>query len=353
MSAVPGQFTGAGGGPLQSSGDQYLRKWALRLGPNAAGDNLVLSTSDQGYDLRIKFQIRQSDIQTPNTAIIRVYNLSDETALKAVQEYTTVSLEAGYINGRFGVIFAGVVKQYKVGHESPVDNYLDIFAADGVIEYNSSTINKTLAAPVSPITQYNQLTQAWQQSGLTIRPDPSLTDYFKTGILPRDRVNFGATADETALFARNREATWSIVNGQFQFTPRTAYEPGDIVVITPLTGQVNFPEATQDGVEVPCLLNPSIRIRQRIQLDNKSINFYYAPGRQGLSGQSGTQFPGYKTGITYYANPARDGIYVCLVIDYDGDSRGLPWYNRLVCVAVEPEQPPTNSVKLVSGLSPS
>jgi hypothetical protein len=53
------------------------------------GQELVLTTEQEGFDLRMTFKVRQADINTPNTAIITVYNLATTTAENAVSEFDT------------------------------------------------------------------------------------------------------------------------------------------------------------------------------------------------------------------------------------------------------------------------
>lgn len=340
MSAVPDQFIGSGSGPLQPPGDQWLRKWALKLG--GAGNNLVLSTSDQGYDVRIKFEVRQADAQTPNTCIVRCYNLADATAVRAVKEYTTLQLEAGYINGKFGEIFSGSIKQFKIGRESPTEKFLDIFAADGDIAYNQATMNKVLAAGSSAQDRMNAINQSWQAGGAQVSGISPFT--LKEQILPRPRVYYGMVADETRTFTKTQDMAWNIEGGKIVYTPFTAYGNGDVVVINSATGMIGFPESSNDGIVVTTLLNPAIRLRQRLQLDNKSLNLYFAPGGSP-TGQAGVVFPGYATGVNYYPSPAADGLYCALVLDYSGDTRGTPWYTIITALAVDPSSGQGAAVK--------
>ena len=106
---------------------------------------LVLYTGAAGLDLsqfRIKFSVQAADIESPNNAWIRVYNLSSDTMHQVATqgEYTSVSLSAGYEEGNFGVIFQGTIKQYRIGKENTTDSYLDIFAADSDVEFNQTFV---------------------------------------------------------------------------------------------------------------------------------------------------------------------------------------------------------------------
>lgn len=102
---------------------QYKRKASLLL----VDDDEVLDLSN----LRFRFQVKAMDVESPNNAAIRVYNLSRDTLVKIRGEFSRVILQAGYDNN-FGVIFDGTIKQFRIGREGTTDTYLDILAADGV-----------------------------------------------------------------------------------------------------------------------------------------------------------------------------------------------------------------------------
>src|SRR6516164_2276463 len=122
--------------------DLWMRKISLLILPSTDPD----SGTEKGLDLstlRIRFRTHQADVtaQRPPWATIRVYNLSPSTEKTAIQEYNSVVLNAGYQNGKYGVIFKGQIKDFRRGHESTVDSFLDIEAAAGDIYYNFATTN--------------------------------------------------------------------------------------------------------------------------------------------------------------------------------------------------------------------
>jgi hypothetical protein len=65
-------------------------------------------------------------------------------------EFNTVTLQAGYEGGNFGIIFQGSIKQTATGRERNVDSYVDIWAADGDEWTNFSVISQSLAAGQTP-----------------------------------------------------------------------------------------------------------------------------------------------------------------------------------------------------------
>jgi hypothetical protein len=364
--------------------DQYLRKWTLTLGSSGsvspsvagpglptgpqgslaggagmAGGGLVITTETPGYDFRMVFRIRHADSETPGTAEIRIYNLSDTTAANVIAEFDTVQLQAGYQSGHFGTIFQGQIKQYKRGRESAVDSYLDIFAADGDLALHYSLMGngqgRTLPAGSSfADVQRSIANDLVSGSGGTVTQG-QITQPTVGGVLPRSVVQYGMAVDEAREYARTTGTTWSIQNGQLQVMSSTAYKPGDRVVINSGTGMIGAPEVTQDGIYVTCLLNPNLYVRGLVQLDNRSLNQYFLPGGQPIAGQLPSFGPqGEAVGPTsqrfgvgppqFFASTAWDGVYMIICIDHIGDTRGQPWYSQITCLAVDPTNPPQASV---------
>ncbi|MGH9810446.1 MAG: phage protein, partial [Terriglobia bacterium] len=66
---------------------QYLRTLSVQVGTD----------SGQGLDFaqfRVVFQVRRGDIQTPNSADVRIYNVSDQTANRiGSKEFTRLTLQ--------------------------------------------------------------------------------------------------------------------------------------------------------------------------------------------------------------------------------------------------------------------
>ncbi|MGY0790966.1 phage protein [Azospirillum argentinense] len=292
------------------------------------------ATPGSGLDLsemRIVFKVNQSDIETPGTAFIRVYNLSDDTVRKVRGEFQKVTLQAGYENGPYGVIFSGDIKQIMTGHESPVDSYLDIFAADGDTAYVNSVINTSLAAGSTPADQFGALSKAMDlQAGY-------VTDLPVTA-LSRGKVMFGMARDYMRRLGETTRQSWSIQNGQLVMVPQAGYRAGEAVVLTAATGLIGYPQQTPGGIQATALLNPKIQIGGLVQIDNRSIN-------QGLSTAPPTT-PGRLESIPgFNAKIADDGLYKVLVHEAVGDSRGAPWYSTLTCLAVDRSAPDGGKVK--------
>lgn len=300
---------------------------------------LIVAAGDDGLDLselRFKFVVRNSDNESPNTAAIRVYNLSDDTVRKITGrtpvEYTRVVLQAGYESAH-GVIFDGTIKQFRRGKENATDSYLDILAAAADIEYNFSVCNSTVAAGSSASDRAKIIAA---QMGLQLGEAAALTG----GILPRGKVLWGMARTQMRCEAANRGASWSIQDGKVDVLPLDGYLPGEAVVLSSLTGMVGIPEQTEQGVKVRCLLNPKLRIGGLVQIDNASINQTSQadlrasgfPARGLPAGQ--LPFDKY-AGVQMLADVSSDGFYRLYVVEYIGDTRGQEWYAELTGLAVD------------------
>ncbi|HBO5585609.1 phage protein [Pseudomonas nitroreducens] len=307
---------------------QYLRQISLKIGNDQEGLDLS--------NLRIRFSVRRGDVSTPNTADIRVYNVSGETARKAdLREFSRLVLQAGYA-GNFGVIFDGTIKQVRRGRESQTDTYLDITAADGDSAYNWSVINTSLAAGSTPEDHLQAAMKAMESRGITMGERPPLP----TNKLPRGKVMFGMTRDYLDALGRTQDISWSFQDGKMTLIPNTAYLPGEAVVVNSETGMVGLPEQTQNGVNVKMLLNPSVRCGRRLQINNSSIQrLRYDPSPLGESDVVRAKIQ---------VDLDSDGFYKVLVANHVGDTRGNEWYTDVICIGVDATI--TNSGMIKAGI---
>lgn len=295
--------------------------------------SLIVSTGTQGLDLsqlHFKFQTRNADEQAPNTLYVRVYNLADSTVKTIQKEFTTITLQAGYENGNYGIIFSGTIKQFATGRERNIDSYLDIWAADGDEFYNFSVISLSIAAGQTPQQVISAIQSAPSVNGVAPLPFASDASGLIAGgpagtaqALSRGKVMFGMTRDYARDWANKYGYRWSMQNGQFVVVPITGYRPGEAVVLSSTTGLVGVPEATNDGVTARALLNPLIRIGCLVQIAQSDIN-------QITQQQQGLQYSPAVATVTTAA-----GYYRVLVAEFEGDTRGQPWYVDITCLAVD------------------
>lgn len=306
--------------------------------------SLIMSGADgEGIDLshmKIRFNTKQVDLQTPNTLSARVYNLTRKTADligvglsipgTTVQDvnYQRVVLQAGYEGdqGNFGIIFDGQVKQTRFGRENAHTTYFDILAADGDGAYNYAVCNSTLEAGANTVE--NQVSAAYRsmrEYGVGVgdvtetNPNPR----------PRGRVLSGPAKQILRNVCNSEELTWTIVDNKLQLLRLNSYAPGAAVELTSRTGMIGLPEQTQDGIHIKCLLNPRLRVSRRVKVDNTSIQ------RAEIS----TAYA-YRAWF-YLPSIAADGIYRIMIVEHHGDTRGNEWQSDLICLDTGTHIPPS------------
>jgi hypothetical protein len=305
--------------------------------------SLTIAAGGSALDLsefHFRFQISAADFESPNSAVIRVYNLSRDTVRSLVgptSEYTRVVVQAGYENGAFGVIFDGTIKQWRVGKENATTTYLDILAAENDVEYNFGVGNVTIAAGTTAIDRMTQIAQAM---GLSLGDlDPRITGVVPS---PRGKVAWGNARLQMRSLSKSLGATWNIEGGKINVTTLQGYRAGEAVVISPATGMVGVPEQTDQGIKVRALINPRLRVGGLVQIAADSIN---ATSQADLRADGVFQQRNLPIGqvvynsrygaTAYYANVSTDGFYRVYAIDYSGDTRGQEWYADLICLAVD------------------
>ena len=247
-------------------------------------------------------------------------------------------LQAGYDAGNYGIVFQGEVAQYTRGKENNVDSFLEIRAGDGDLFYNFGFVNQSFPAGTTDA----QVVRA--VGGHTDTPvDPAalqfLNENIPTGgviLSSRGQVAFGLARIIMRDIARNNLARWSVQNGVIKLIPLNGYLPGEAVVLNSTTGMIGVPEATDQGVKVRCLLNAKITVGNTIRINQGDITTTTVKDRF---------YPNSTVQLPFVANTTRDGLYAVLVVQHSGDTRDVPWYTDIVCLAIDPnaKNPITNA----------
>jgi hypothetical protein len=291
------------------SRNQWLRKAELLIG----SDQKALDFSQ----FHFTFHITQADKENYQAAFIRIYNVSDETKKEwKAKEFSRVILSAGYQTGNYGVIFDGEIIQAVAGRESPVDTYIDIVAGEGY-QANQAVTNQTIAAGATGLTVAQAMADTM---GKSLKP----YDYNPDVKLPRGQALYGMSRDVLHYYAAAAGSSYYYDKGFLVWVPLQGHKPGEAVVLNADTGLVGWPQQTQEGVTLRCLLNPLLDVGATMKIDNASI-------QQAVTSASFTAESDYFNTIPPLDN---DGIYRIYRIQHSGDTRGNDWYSDIVGLAV-------------------
>lgn len=323
--------------------DQFIRKASLFV--RTGEDFLDLS------DFRIKFETTNTDFESPNTLVIRIYNLAAQTiqnirtqisksstdflnkvnasnGIISRDSYFDVVLNAGYENGNFGIIFQGQIKQFKIGRENNKDSYLDLYAADGDYAQNNGVINQTIAPGTSIEEQTKQIVANMPGLAYDGLPKTMVTDAVH-GVNIRGKTLAGMSKAYLRNTMKKLDLSWSIENGKLLAIPITGYRIGEAVEINVTTGLIGLPEQTDNGIKIKSLLNSSIRIGGLIKLNNNEI-----PELTQSNPLQTLNFNSFSNNVQN-VSLSKDGIYRAYSVEHEGDTRGQQWYSTIVCLAVD------------------
>lgn len=324
MSAIAPAFKAS----QKSFGRKALLVMTEFSNPRFLGDLPLGEFARRGLDLskmQFRFDTQQMDEQSPNACSIRVYNLSDNTMKRIIDGFDGVVLQAGYENGAFGTVFVGAVKQFRIGRENNVSSYLDILASDGDLGYNFGVIAATIGGGSSMRDAITQAARAMGMPPVTrIPPQLGVGQQYI-----RPKVMWGMGRNILRDVARSVDATWSINNGEIQFTPLSGYQPGEAVLLNSKTGLIGLPQLTDDGITARSLLNPKIQVGGLVRLNNDEINRTIQQNPKDLR-----QFNSWSD-INHLAKLSADGTYGVFVAEHHGDTRGQEWYSDLICLSVD------------------
>jgi hypothetical protein len=270
--------------------------------------------------------------------------LAPSTENQVIQEYQNVVLQAGYQTGKYGVIFKGSIKQFRRGHESATDTFLDIYAGDGDPAFLFAVLNKTLATGATVQQRAQVMLDENKKYGLGSFPisNAASTAANVPGDI-RGQTYWGMNNTELVRLGRQVGWTMTVTDGKLSIIPLNGYLPGEALQLSASTGMIGWPEQTQAGINVTTLLNPAIHVQNLVQIDNADINQTRAPS-DGFNSSDGpfvvTGFPNPRT-QSLYQPVTDDGIYKVIVVEHEGDTRGNPWYTNMVCLAVDAMASPT------------
>jgi hypothetical protein len=305
---------------------QYLRQCKLQVGPAADGNSLDLS------ELHIVFTVTRATIQTPQTATIKVFNLSTATAntVKALSPSANqpdggqIQLSAGY-QSNFGLIFSGAIRQVRTGRDNATDTYVEIIAADSDQAYNYGVVNTSLAAGWTQQDVAKQITQSLAPYGVSTGQNV----VFSAIRSARGKVMFGMSRAFGRKLALNNNCDWSIYNGQTTTVAKDGGLAGEAIVVNAATGLIGFPQQTLDGIDLQTLLDPRVVPGSFLQINNKDIQQFV------LS----TDY----TALQLVPTIENDGFYRVYWLERHGDTRGNDWYNHIICVGATSPLPITGT----------
>lgn len=266
--------------------------------------------------LRVVFKCEKSVSDDPNYSVFTVYNMA-QSDIAGIKAGDTVVLEAGYENGNYGMIFSGQIVQPYVTRESGTDTALNLVIQDGDQFLNSAFVMTTLSAAC---------TQADVVAACVAGDDSVSTGLVNSSLssksMIRGKVLFGSSAYYMQQAASGVNAQFYVEDGKVNIVGATDYASDQAVELNPLTGLVDVPGQTDEGVSAKCLINPSLKLNTLVHIDSSLIT------QKEVS-----------SGETEVKAISTDGVYKIEKLTITGDTHGDDWYMEFDAVTQSGKAP--------------
>lgn len=301
---------------------QWIRQAQVVVGKN--GNGILVDK------LRIDFEITKTIQPSPNSGIIKIYNLNPNNETLIHDEYTDIIVNAGYKNN-VRILFSGNIK-HVFKYKQKTDYITEIEAADGDNDYRNSYLSETLSAGTTREHIVQRAVASFKAG----------TTQGFTGIDPvtnsRAVVLAGSTRRILDRLAKDSGANWSIQDGQLTIVKANATLPNTAIVMNSQSGMLEAPEINDKGIRVKCLLNPQLAVNGVVKLNNNDIRVQER--RVNILSKKADKIAA-KTQQPVRLDP--DGLYKIIRIRHHGDNRGKDWTSEVACVSLSQPIPASSS----------
>lgn len=264
--------------------DLFGRRYTLTVGTTQI-------KGEPGSGLRIAFKVHKTIGTEPNTAEIKIYNLSKDTRDKMKSRGSPVVLSAGYDQTE-ATIFSGDSRA--ITHEQQGPTWVTkIQGGEGERIFAFNRFNKSYAAGVSLATVLREAVASTSlnpgnlNAALAEAPRGGLTTY------TRGYAAHGRTIATIEALAKSIGFNVSVQGDTLQFL-RNGVAPGGAVLLSPGTGLVgsptfSSPEKKNDPVRVLArsLLQPTIICGGQVSIQSEQVKGAFRVQKLDHSGDFG------------------------------------------------------------------
>lgn len=244
---------------------------------------LVVDRERRGLD--ISFKVTRTLKPAPNTAEVRVWNLSrDNRARLESLPASVMQVSSGYKDGS-SIIFSGAVRNI-VSSSDGESTITDIEAGDGEKQYQESRCNITVA----PFTSNSVLvTRVLAEFGLGTGNLAQFSSQIGgvPPLMPDGGILSGSAAQLLTRVLGSLGFEWSIQDEALQILRVGQPTAGSAVLLTPTTGLVGSPSVDTKGLlKCRSLLQPELVPGRLLDLRSRHIEGVYRAETCVFSGDS-------------------------------------------------------------------
>lgn len=225
---------------------------------------LVAGRSVAFPPLRIDFRVDFDTDDDPNTAEIKLYNLSDDT-ISRLKKGLSLVLNAGY-ESDVGTIFAGDIAKVRTEWQG-VDKITTIIAGDGLNAILNAKVSKTFKPGIRASQIIRDIIGAFGLEVGTIK-------LAKDVVYQKGKVVQGKLQQVIRQIAKDCQSGVTITNGVIMIRPKTAGTQTGFLLKhdTGLLGTPGYLDSEDADYQVESLLNHRITAGSLLKIQSRTAN---------------------------------------------------------------------------------
>ena len=269
--------------------ENYMRTYTMKCGKKGGkGFEIGNIHSDAETTLHVSFSVEKCDVESPNTAKIQVWNLSDSNLKILDSKDCIVELKAGYGNNNTLILAGNVTSVITVPENA--DRMTEMEVMDGRVELRDTVICLSINGSVNCKDIYKKIAK---KMGVPIT--------FAGDLLFKKMSNgfsyTGKAKNALQKIAKYCGHRWSIQNQTIQITwPGRAVsargfllnsETGLISIPKRITiGSTSDMEESLTGWEIEYFLNGAIGVNDVVKIQSATANGYFRVYKVTIDGDN-------------------------------------------------------------------
>lgn len=247
--------------------DNFIRSYTLKAGVSG-------KTGFEISELHISFNVEKSTAETPNSAKIQIWNLSEQNLRILDTKDCLVELKAGYGDNLSLLTVGNVVSVVTVMDNA--DRMTEVEIVDGLVAIRDTVISVSMNGKVDCKKLYEDIAK---KMGLTIM----LAKDLKFKSFSNGFSFVGKAKNALKKVADYSQQSWTIHNGVLHITNKGRGISSRGYVLSSDTGLISFPKRlgiekdgkSYTGWEVRYFLNGAIGINDTVKVESKTVSGFF------------------------------------------------------------------------------
>ena len=274
-------------------------------------------------DLKCTFKCSYTNGTALTAGTLVIYNMNVATEKEIITEAFQIAIYGGYEQGQYGEIFTGDIVQVIRNRENGIDYRLEILAIRGYQELQMNHVRSSVAANSDARAIVEQVCKG---SEIPMKAG-EVSDLLPKQPLPRGKILFGKPFKYLREIAMNNNAFFQL-NDKKEVEVHAMYDeiPENMcLTLTPESGLVGTPKYSDNGIIIKMLLDPRVKVRSMIKIDNSIVQRQLMSIDTSMSGKNNQQ----PQKLVF----DQDGEYEVLSVTHSGDTWGDDWTTEVVGIS--------------------